>query len=356
MSDFIQNFNKKENPLDYLVEDCLMELFLYLNFMQIFTLITSHRKYMNRFKGNVQRLFKRKYYDFVLPTDLELDNGRFIELFNVFGKFMKSIEIKNNLSLHSSITKYRLFSTLRLKCPLLRTLRLTDFYSNNISFAHVFPLIKKMEIIEFINVAFPGFLMTFINKGNNLIELRLIKCKSMETSIDVNDNGEFTNRTHVLKEYIGKTQPNLRKILLIHNANIDIVTFIKHVNILAPNVQELTLLDNHINPSDRLFAHYNLFNTTRLKNLTVLRINFEYNSINSIVMSLKHNKIQLKELIIQKGLLINDDYRQISRITTLECLGFLETKMLYLSADTLYRRLPNLQKSLIQKSGQSRII
>lgn len=196
--------------------------------MQIFTLISSHRKYINQFKENVRRLFKKKYYNFVLPTDLELNNGRFNELFNIFGEVMKSIEIKNN---PNPITKYRVFSMLKSKCPSLKTLKLINFCSNNLSFAHVFPLIKQMEIIEFTDVASPGFLMTFINKSSNLIELR---------------------------EFIGKIQPNLKKILLLPNADINMVTSIKYVNIVAPNVQELTLLDNHIHPSDRLLAHYNL--------------------------------------------------------------------------------------------------
>lgn len=65
-------------------------------------------------------------------------------------------------------------------------------------------------------------------------------------------------------------------------------------------------------------------------------------------MSLRRNKIQLKELTIQRGTINDDDYRQISRITSLETLGFLETAILTRPPNILYRRLINLEKVLFR--------
>lgn len=110
----------------------------------------------------------------------------------------------------------------------------------------------------------------------------------------------------------------LKKIFIKNNCAIRSSNIIKILHQITPNLEELTFLKN-IGEEDLNHATINFH---ALRNLTVLRFDFQKKDATTLLQNMALNNINLKELIIHRAKMTSSDYSHLGRLRSLELIGF----------------------------------
>lgn len=261
--------------------------------------------------------------------DLSFENMR--KIFEDFGKIMKTLNISGNMK-NNGYSGYILYLISKHCKQHLEELNLKDFNLPNHQFKQMYLIFPQIRILRLEHITLPDYISFILNESSSVEELTITSC-----SLDKNQ----LKRSNINNLKINQ---NLKKISFNANNYIGSHEILNNIHTIAPNLKELTF--NREKPETLQTPQ----NFSKLNQLTILNLSFDFQSPAKILQCLNTNNIQLKELTLIEAKFQILDYEKLSKLTSLEILKFKQCKLPQNETIErhLYQKLINLREITFQ--------
>ncbi|XP_031637407.1 uncharacterized protein LOC116349903 [Contarinia nasturtii] len=316
--------NSTSHILNSLNDDCLREIFRYFNLMDL----SSTARVCVRFNQQAKEAFGKKYKDLNLTMNFSpipynrIKNHEAENILKNFGQAIRSLRI-DSMVIESAQSFLRMVSNY---CSKLKDLEISGFAlkGNLKKIRSLFSQLEKLQLIQCeCNHGFNSVLTT----STELKVLQFEDCDFGEGTFieqkfpkleEVSFNRNYNFEQSSLRNFI-KQNSTLKKLKITFNGAIDTKESIKLIGQNLPNLLELELDDlDDDNWSESIQT------LGQLRALKVLKVDFNMESITSLVKTLAVSKVPIEHLKLVNGDIDNEAIECICKIKQIKVLEFIE--------------------------------
>lgn len=179
----------------------------------------------------------------------------------------------------------------------------------------------------------------------HITKLELVSCISTLDVLDILNNCQLLEEL-VLNSYGHWNEPppvrlscpiqnvNMRKLIMRYNFPLQVIKLLEQIDIIAPNLQEL-----EINEVVEETFGLSILNIAKLKQLTVLSVNFNGENAVPLLQRIYEEQVQIEKLTLIDTKVNIDFTSSLKRLQTITCLTLSEIHGLNIS--DIYRMLAN---------------